>query len=137
MKAEAQRLRHRDRVPSQTQNEEQKTWGWQQRLRHMPRYTATLKCKTGAKELAEGWRGRKSEQGLATFSAAGVAAHCWWPLLSATAADVNDRLTARANVRLSFQINDIWLRHCDKIFTEENLWKICKEAILYKSTEPR
>lgn len=60
-------------------------------------YAATLKCKTEAKKLAEGWRGKKNELGLATFSAAGVAACCSWPL-SATTADLNDRMTARANV---------------------------------------
>lgn len=94
-----------------------KTWGWQQQLYHMSCYTATMKCKTGAKELAEGRRGRKSERGLATFSAAGVAAHCWWPSLSATAADLNDRMTTKANVWLSFQMNDICLGHCGKIYT--------------------
>lgn len=94
--------------------------------------TSTLKCKTGAEELAEGLRGRKSERGWATSSAAGVAACCWWPL-SATAADLNDRMTARANVWLSFQTNDIWLGHCGEIYTYKNLWKICKEPILYKS----
>lgn len=83
----------------------------------MSHYTAILKCKTGAKELAEGLRGRKSEGGLATFSATGVAARCWWPSLSATAAEMNDRMTARTNVWLSFQMNDIWLGHCGKIYT--------------------
>lgn len=91
---------------------------------------ATLKCKTEAKELAEGLRSRKSDWGLATFSATGVAVHCRWPSLSATTAEMSDRMTARANACLSFQMNDIWLGHCGKIYTLENLWKICKESAL-------
>lgn len=87
---------------------------------------ATLKCKTEAKELAEGLRSWKSDRGLANFSATG-AVRCRWPSLSATTAEMNDRMTARANVCLSFQMNDIWLGHCGKIYTLENLWKICKE----------
>lgn len=108
-----------------------KTWGWQWQLHHMSCYTAALKCKTGAKELAEGHRERKSERGLATSSAAGVAACCWWPL-RATAADLNDRMTARAKALLSFRMNDILLGHCSKIYDYKNLWKICKEPILRK-----
>lgn len=109
-----------------------KTWGWQQQLHHMSCYTATLKYKTGAKELAEGHR-TKSEKGLATSSAAGAAACCWWPLSATAAADSSGRMTARANAWLSFQMNDIWLGHCGKIYAYKNLWKICKEPILCKS----
>lgn len=90
---------------------------------------ATLKWKTEAKELAEGLRSWKSDRGLANFSATG-AVRCRWPSLSATAAEMNDRMTARANVCLSFQMNDIWLGHCGKIYTLENLWQICKQWIL-------
>lgn len=59
VKAEVQRLRHRDSILSQRQNEEQ-TQDCQQQLHHVLLYCYT-EMQTGAKEIAEEQGGRKSE----------------------------------------------------------------------------